>query len=77
MNRVDRPRVTKRTFLAAGAAFGLGACAARAQDMPAHERELYEAAKKEGELTWYSGQIQAEPGKPSGMRSARPIPGSR
>jgi len=50
---------TRRNVLAGGSAalaFGLGATlaprAARAE-MTAHEKELYEAAKKEGELTWY------------------------
>jgi len=51
---------TRRDVLAGGSAalaFGLGATlaprAARA-DMTPHEKELYEAAKKEGELTWYT-----------------------
>src|ERR1043166_5309592 len=51
---------TRRDVLAGGSAalaLGLGATlaprAARA-DMTPHEKELYEAAKKEGELTWYT-----------------------
>lgn len=54
--------ISKREFLrASAAALALGAAGrARAQEMPAHERALYEAARREGELTWYSGQYNAE-----------------
>jgi iron(III) transport system substrate-binding protein len=38
--------------LALGATFGAGAVQAR--DMTAREKELYELAKKEGEVTWYT-----------------------
>ncbi|MBN8955066.1 MAG: extracellular solute-binding protein, partial [Rhizobiales bacterium] len=37
-----------------GCGIGQGARSALARDMTAHEKELYEAAKKEGELTWYT-----------------------
>jgi iron(III) transport system substrate-binding protein len=40
--------------LTAGAGSALAPRRARAAQMTAHERELYEAAKKEGELTWYT-----------------------
>ena len=33
---------------------------AAAQELAGVERELYEAAKAEGEITWYSGQYNAE-----------------
>ncbi len=33
---------------------------AAAQELAGKERELYEAAKSEGEITWYSGQYDAE-----------------
>ena len=33
---------------------------ALAQEMAPHEKELYEAAKKEGEITWYGSQLGAE-----------------
>jgi iron(III) transport system substrate-binding protein len=39
---------------------------AAAQDLPAHERQLHEAAQREGELTWYTGQLQAEPSEAIG-----------
>ncbi|MBR0666797.1 extracellular solute-binding protein [Roseomonas hellenica] len=54
--------ISKRDFLrASAAAAALGAAGrARAQEMPAHERTLHEAARREGELTWYSGQYNAE-----------------
>jgi iron(III) transport system substrate-binding protein len=75
MHRLTTPRLSKRSFLASTAVIGLGARAARAQDMPAHERELYDAAKKEGEVTWYSGQIQAEPGEAVGHAFSQAYPG--
>src|ERR1700704_6193145 len=51
----------RRNFILGGSALLLGASAkALAQSIPAmtpHEKELYEAAKKEGgELTWYTAQ---------------------
>lgn len=54
--------ISKREFLrASAAAVALAATGrARAQEMPAHERALHEAARREGELTWYSGQYNAE-----------------
>lgn len=58
----------KRTFLAGSAALGLGLRSAHAQD-------LYEAAKKEGEVTWYSGQLQAEPGEAIGRAFSQAYPG--
>src|ERR1700682_4662167 len=53
--------IRRRDFILGGSALLLGASAkALAQSMPAmtpHEKELYEAAKKEGgELTWYTAQ---------------------
>jgi iron(III) transport system substrate-binding protein len=46
-----------------------------AQDMPAHERQLYEAAKGEGEVTWYTGQLQAEPSEAIGRAFSERFPG--
>ncbi|PHK96094.1 Tat pathway signal protein [Pseudoroseomonas rhizosphaerae] len=48
---------------------------ARAQDMPAHEKALYEAAKSEGEVTWYTGQMQAEPSEALGRGFSERYPG--
>src|SRR6202790_4393444 len=53
--------IRRRDFILGGSALLLGTGAkALAQSMPAmtpHEKELYEAAKKEGgELTWYTAQ---------------------
>ncbi|MGD9844011.1 MAG: ABC transporter substrate-binding protein [Variibacter sp.] len=52
---------SRRTLLKAGSALlalgwgiGQGGRSALARDLTAHEKELYEAAKKEGELTWYT-----------------------
>lgn len=73
--------LTKRGFLAGAA--GIGAAAiipsrhAAAQDMPAHERELYAAAQREGQLTWYTGQMQAEPSEAIGRAFTERYPGVR
>ncbi len=50
--------VTRRGALALSLASVLGARAARA--MTDYEQTLYAAAKKEGELTWYTSQILGE-----------------
>src|SRR5437763_8137479 len=58
----ERPVAARRDFLkTASAAFGLGAFGsalasrdAAAAEMTANEKALYEAAKQEGELTWYT-----------------------
>ncbi|WP_374439905.1 ABC transporter substrate-binding protein [Stella sp.] len=71
--------ITRRGLLQAGAAIGalgaLGGHPARAQEMSAHEKQLYEAAKKEGEVTWYSGQLSAEPGEAVGKAFGERYPG--
>lgn len=70
--------LSKRRFMIAtgGAMLAAGTGgAARAQDLPAHERDLYDAAKREGEVTWYSGQIQAEPGEAVGRAFTQRYPG--
>src|SRR3954469_11280253 len=55
------PHATRRTVMkglsaavALGSATGLFGRSAVAAEVSAHEKELYEAAKKEGELTWYT-----------------------
>jgi iron(III) transport system substrate-binding protein len=74
-------RLTKRELLAGAA--GLAAAAiipgrrAAAQDLPAHERELYAAAQREGQLTWYTGQMQAEPSEAIGRAFTERYPGVR
>src|SRR5437763_3411771 len=58
----ERPVAARRDFLkTASAAFGLGAFGpalgsrdVAAAEMAANEKALYEAAKQEGELTWYT-----------------------
>ena len=75
---VDRTRdaidhMTKRHLLTAVAAYGIAP--ARAQEIPAHEQALHEAARKEGELTWYSGQVQAETGEAVGKAFTQRYPG--
>ena len=52
-------KASRREVLKGGSALialGLGVNRARAREMTPYEKELYEAAKKEGELTWYTAQ---------------------
>jgi len=72
-------RLTKRHLLSltAGVAAGGAAFRAAAQDMPAHERQLYEAARREGEITWYSGQYNAETSEAVGRAFNERYPGLR
>ncbi len=58
MDRMHGSRTHRRTVLLAGLAAGLGAWPARA--MTDHEKSLYEQAKKEKEVTWYTSQILGE-----------------
>ncbi|MFC7542137.1 hypothetical protein ACFQU2_25300 [Siccirubricoccus deserti] len=76
MQNATRRHVLKA---AAGAAvYGLAAPAlATAQTLPPHERELYEAAKREGEITWYSGQYSAEGSEAVGRAFTERYPGVR
>ncbi|WP_431283583.1 ABC transporter substrate-binding protein [Humitalea sp. 24SJ18S-53] len=48
-----------------------------AQDMPAHERQLYDAARREGQITWYSGQYNAETSEAVGRAFNERFPGVR
>ena len=66
-------RLTKRHLLTAAAAYGIAP--ARADDLAAHEHALHDAARKEGELTWYSGQVQAETGEAVGKAFMQRYPG--
>lgn len=50
---------------------------AAAQDLGVKERELYEAAKPEGEVTWYSGQYNAETSEAVGRAFGERYPGLR
>jgi iron(III) transport system substrate-binding protein len=71
--------ITKRRLLTGAA--GLAAAAviparrAAAQDLPPHERELYAAAQREGQITWYTGQLQAEPSEALGRAFTERYPG--
>ena len=67
--------IGRRGFTIGATGALLGAHAASAQDLPANERELYDAAKREGEVTWYSAQIQAEPGEAVGRAFTARYPG--
>lgn len=71
--------LSKRRLLqisAAAAALG-GSGAAHAQGLPEHEQKLHEAARREGELTWYSGQYNAETSEAVGRAFTARYPGVR
>ncbi|PHK96093.1 Tat pathway signal protein [Pseudoroseomonas rhizosphaerae] len=69
--------ISRRGLLASAAIIaGSGAAArAAAQELPAHERELYEAARREGQVTWYSGQQSAETSEAVGRAFGERYPG--
>jgi iron(III) transport system substrate-binding protein len=71
-------KFTRRQALAGaagiGAMIGLGARAAAA-DLSAYEKELYERARPQGELTWYSGQLNAETSEAVGRAFTERYPG--
>lgn len=48
---------------------------ASAAELPAHEQALYDAARGEGQITWYTGQMQAEPSEAIGRAFAERYPG--
>ncbi len=67
-------RITRRHFIAAsGVAVGAGR--ATAAELPPNERDLYEGAKHEGEVTWYSAQIQSEAAEAAGRAFTERYPG--
>ncbi|MDB5378388.1 MAG: transporter substrate-binding protein [Rubritepida sp.] len=69
--------IDRRQMLAL-AAWSVAATKAWAQaPMHPQERELYEAAKREGEVTWYSGQYSAEPAELAGRAFSERYPGVR
>lgn len=71
--------LTKRQVLGLGAGFAIlgGTRAAAAQSLPPHEQALYEAARREGEITWYSGQYNAETSEAVGRAFNERYPGVR
>ncbi len=73
-------RMAKRQVFSIIAGAALGSAAPRlasAQDMTAAERQLYEAARREGEITWYSGQYNAETSEAVGRAFTERYPGVR
>lgn len=69
--------ITRRGASALAAAALLTGRRAQAQAMPAHEQALYDAAKAEGSLTWYTGQLQAQPSEAIGRAFTERYPGIR
>jgi iron(III) transport system substrate-binding protein len=72
-------RTTRRALIAGGSAFAIGgiARAPLAQTLPPHEQALLEAARRESEVTWYTGQLQAEPSEAAGRAFTERYPGIR
>ena len=69
--------IDRRQMLAL-AAWSAAASRAYAQaPMHPQERELYEAAKREGEITWYSGQYSADASEAAGRAFNERYPGVR
>ncbi len=66
-------QIRRRTVL--GGLAAIAASRAQAQGLPAHEAQLYDAAKREGEITWYTGQMQAEPSEAVGRAFTERFPG--
>jgi len=74
--------IGRRELLVLTAAAGAGLGAARsgpaaAQGLPEHERALHEAARREGEVTWYCGQYNAETAEAVGRAFTERYPGVR
>ncbi|WP_159992215.1 ABC transporter substrate-binding protein [Roseomonas sp. 18066] len=66
--------VGRRGLLAAAAIIG-AAPRAGAAELPPHEQELHAAARREGEMTWYAGQLSAEPCEAVGKAFTARYPG--
>jgi iron(III) transport system substrate-binding protein len=69
--------IDRRGMLALGAWAAATSKAFAQGPMPEHERVLYEAAKREGEITWYSGQYSAEASEAAGRAFNERYPGVR
>ena len=70
--------IKRRTVLQAGGALALGATPALAQNSDQssdQDKQLYEAAKKEGQLTWYSGILNQPICVTVGQAFTRKYPG--
>src|SRR5438270_11407704 len=70
--------ITRRDVLAAGSALALtslGARSAFARDVTAREKELYELAKKEGEVTWYTAHSNDTTAQALGRDFEAAVPG--
>jgi iron(III) transport system substrate-binding protein len=69
--------IDRRGVLALGAWAAAASKAFAQGPMPEHERVLYEAARREGEITWYSGQYSAEASEAAGRAFNERYPGVR
>jgi len=69
-------RAGRRGLLAAAAILAARG-PALAQDVPEHERALHDAARREGQVTWYAGQLSAEPAEAVGNAFTARYPGVR
>jgi iron(III) transport system substrate-binding protein len=81
--RAERPMtgLTRRELIIGTASIPaaaiLPAGSAASQELSAQEREVYEAAKSEGQITWYSGQYDAETSEAVGRAFGERYPGVR
>lgn len=66
--------IDRRGFIVAGAAATLLPSLARAQNSD-HIQKLYEAAKEEGELTWYTAHVSSETAERMGRAFTETYPG--
>jgi iron(III) transport system substrate-binding protein len=73
--------LTRRDLIVGAAAVPAAAFvplrSAEAQELTPSERKLYEAAKAEGQITWYSGQYNAETSEAVGRAFGERYPGVR
>ncbi|HEY4253232.1 MAG TPA: extracellular solute-binding protein [Roseomonas sp.] len=70
--------MTRRGLIGAASSFAIiGAARAQTPALPPHEQALYDAAKREGEINWYTGQLQAEPSEAAGRAFGERYPGVR
>lgn len=69
--------ISRRGVLAAAAILAGSQAHAASTPIPPEEKALYDAARREGEITWYSGQLSAEPSEAVGRAFTERYPGIR
>jgi iron(III) transport system substrate-binding protein len=69
------PRMTYHAVIAVSVGLLALAASAMAAEMTALEKQLYEAAKKEGKLTWYSAQYSTKQSEDHAQEFSKRYPG--